>query len=156
MARCAIFLIVDGLLVRTIRAGEPVTIGALQLHGSIGSAQILLQMYPMIEFDSAWVRHTGPQYREFRMAVIEAANVGRELRSPVRGRQIRMTLRAGAIAGAGQPQRALMFHVAVRTGRREGLVRMMDGAIVASKARLIGGVPLKARLRDMTRIALLS
>ena len=74
----------------------------------------------------------------------------------VRGLQVRVALRAGAIAGAGQPQRALMLHVAVRARWCEGLIGLMDWTIVACQARLIGRAFLIARLRDMACAAFLS
>src|SRR5579863_1371029 len=131
-------------------------IGAFQLHQTVGTAQIDFQVYFVIELDGAWVRIAGSQHRELRVAVIESANVRYELRFAVRGFQIRMTLCASPIAGAGQPERALMLYVAVGTRWREGLVGLMDWTIMAGQARLVGGAFLIARLKDMARAAFLS
>ncbi len=76
-------------------------------------------------------------------------------RWPVRGLQIGMALRAGAIAGAGQPQCALMLHVAIGAGWRERLIGVMDWPIVACQAGLIGRALLIAGLRDMAGAAFL-
>ena len=113
-------------------------------------------MHLMIELDGARIRRAGPQRANSGWLPIESGNVRDELRCPVRGCQIGVALRAGAIAGARQPHRALMLHVAAGARWRERLVGMMDGAIVARQARLIGRAILKAGLRDVAGVALLS
>ncbi len=49
-----------------------------------------------------------------------------------------------------------MLHMAIGARWRERLVGVMDGAIVASQAGLIGGALLEAGLRNMAGTALLS
>src|ERR1022692_4543933 len=103
-------------------------------------------MHLMVELDGARILLPAPQRREFRMVTIEVADLSHKpwWRVLVLGRQIRMTLSAGAVAGARQAHHALMFHMAVRTRRRKSLLGMMDGAVVASQAGVIGDGSLEA------------
>ncbi len=113
-------------------------------------------MHVVTELDGSRVPVARSQHREFGMAVIERVNIRGEFHKAARSSQIGVALRAGSIAGAREPQRSLVFDVTAGTSRHEGLIVVMDGAIVAGQARLIGRAALEAGLYNVARAAFCS
>lgn len=133
-----------------------VTIGALQLHRAVGAAQIFLKMDLVIEPDGAGIGGARAQHSKFWMARIEVANACGKFRRASSGLQVGVTLGAGAIAGIGKAKCTLMLDVAIGAGWGESLIGLMNGAVMASKAGLIGGSLLEAGLPDVACIARLA
>src|ERR1039458_10399315 len=96
-------------------------------------------MHLVVEFDGARIPLPAPKRREFGMVTIEIADLSHKAgrRVLVLGRQIGMTLHAGAVARTREPHHTLVLHMAIRTRRRKRLLPIMDGAIVASQAGVI-------------------
>src|SRR5580692_7896403 len=103
-------------------------------------------MHLMVEPDGAGIFLSAPKRRKFRMVAVKITAPGDKARRGVLvlGSEIRVALRASAVAGAGQAQHAFVLHVAVRTGGRKGLLGMMDGSIVTCQAGLVGDGSLKS------------
>ena len=71
-------------------------------------------------------------------------------------RKIAVALRARRVSHSDKRNAALMLHMARRTGRRKFLFRVMNGAVVARQASLIGyRMAKRNRVRDVARRALL-
>lgn len=78
------------------------------------------------------------------------------MRSASAHRKIVVALRAGRVSRSNKRDVPLMFDVARRTGRREFLFRVMNGAVMASQASLIGYRMAKRNgVRNVARRALL-
>ena len=133
-----------------------VAIAALQLNRAVGAAQIFLKMDLVIEPDGAGIGGARAQHSKFGMARIEVANACGKFRRASSGLQVGVTLGAGAIAGIGKAKCTLMLDVAIGARWREGLIRMVNWAVMASEAGLIGGSLLEAGLPDVACIALLA
>lgn len=109
----------------------------------------------MVELDRSGIAAAIAQDREFRVAAVEAGNFGAESRGPACGVKVRVALRAGDIRGDGESQMSAMLDVAGSAGRREGLIGVMERRVVASIARLVGGLGAeRARFLQVARAAL--
>ena len=142
---------------RRVRVGcRAVAIRANHLHAAaVGSQQIRLQVAVMIELNSSRIAVPAAQHGKFRMIALKAIDVARESRRAVARRQIRMALRAVRVARGRQSNRSAMIGVAGGARRRELLRRVMNGAVVAGEAFLVGDfLAEKSRLRDVARGAL--
>jgi hypothetical protein len=133
-------------------------IHTLQLDRPAGTSQIALQVHRVVQFHGPLIDPAGSQNSEFWMCLIEPTDIGDEpwRRILVLARQIGVALRARAIAGVRQMHHTFMLDVAIRAGRYERLLGMMDWTIVTSQASLIGGSSLKASLGHVARTTLLS
>ncbi len=101
---------------------------AIELHWTIRPAQIVFQMYRVIQLDRARINAAGAQRCEFGMAADEA----RYVRSEVRGRsgrvQVRVALRAADVRGYRQARVSAMLCMARSASWRENLIRVMHAA----------------------------
>src|SRR5580700_1509415 len=89
------------------------------------------------------------------MAGIEAVDISRVTYCGAVRAKIGVALRATGVAGRGQPQAAAMLSMTGCAVRRKQLVRVMNGAVVASLASLIACFGAEnAGLFYMTRAAL--
>ena len=82
---------------------------------------------------------------EFRVAASEAADVRGVTRGFAGGSQVAVTFGAGFFADRGDVDAAAMLGVAGGAVRRGDLAGVMDGAVMASQARLIVGLGGKGR-----------
>src|SRR5271163_1511638 len=112
---------------------------AIELHRTIRPAQIVFQVYRVIQLDRAGIAAAGPQRRKFRMAAVEACDVRSEVRGGSGGVQVRVALRAADVRGYGQARMSAVFRMARSATRRENLIRVMHGRVVAGIATLIAG-----------------
>src|SRR5579872_407978 len=112
----------------------------------------------MIELDRSGVNAARAQNSEFGMAAVKTADVRNKSRRCVLivAGQVGVTLGAGLIAGARQPQHAFVLDVAIGAGGSECLLGMMDRSVMTGQASLIGRAALEACLRDVTGRALFS
>src|SRR5580692_10886688 len=129
----------DGLKLRRVRSESParlwlrraMAIVAIELHRAIRPAQIVFQVYRVIQLDRAGVNTAGAQRREFGMSADEARYVQSKMGSSAGGVQVCVTLRAADVRGYGQARVAAMFCMARGAGWRENLIRVMQRRVVA-------------------------
>ena len=125
---------------------------AIELHRTIRPAQIVFQVYRVIQLDRAGINAAGPQCCKFRMAAVETRYFCSEVRGGPAGVQIRVALRAADVRGYGQARMSAVFRMARGTGGRENLIRVMHGCVVAGIAALIAGPGAEhAGLRHVAR-----
>ncbi len=98
----------------------------------------------------------GTHGRKFGMAGIESVDISCVTRCGASGAKIGVALRATSVAGRSQPQAAAMFSMTRCAVRGKQLVRVMNGAVVASFASLVAGFRAEnAGFFHMARAALL-
>src|SRR5205807_10086083 len=87
---------------RLIRSRGTMTIHALQFNSPVRTSELLLEMLHVIERHCSRIFAPWPHSRKLRMAPIESADIGRELRRRVLvvGGEIRMALCTRGIARA--------------------------------------------------------
>src|SRR5277367_59137 len=95
---------------------------AIQLHRTIRPAQVVFQVYRVIQLDRAGIHATRTQRREFRMTAVEACDVSSELCCSTGTVQVRVALRAAYVRGDGQARVSAMFYVARGASGRENLI----------------------------------
>lgn len=128
---------------------------AIELHQAVWSAQIALQVHRVIKLDRSGIAVAITQDRKLWVAAIESRDVGGESRRRARGVKICVALRTGDVRGDGKPQMTAMLDVARSAGRRKSLIRVMQGSVVTTIARLIGGFGAeRPRFFQMARTAL--
>ena len=132
-------------------------IAAIELHGhSVRPHEILFQMHSVIEFNGSGIDASGTHRRKFGMAGVESVDISRVTYCGAGGAKIGVALRAAGVAGRSQPQAAAMLSMTGGTIRGKQLVRVVNGAVVASLASLVAGFCAEnTRLFYMTRAALL-
>jgi hypothetical protein len=106
-------------------------IAAVQLHETVGAFQIMAQMNCMVQLDGSGVRAAGSHGGELGMSAVKASNVMREVRRWPIAAQVCVALRAGGVCSGGEAQMASMLLMARRTIRLEGLIRVVNRAVVA-------------------------
>ena|SRR5580658_29279 len=127
---------------------------AIQLHRTIRPAQIVFQVYRVVQFDRARINTARARSREFGMATDEARYARSKVRRSSAGVQVRMALRATDVRGYRQAWMSAMFCVARGAGRRENLIRVMQRRVVARTATLVARFCAEyARLLHMAGIA---
>src|SRR5271170_3952467 len=127
---------------------------AIELHWTIRAAQIVLQVYRVIQFNRAGIAAAGPQCRKFRMAAVETRYVRSEVRGGSGGVQVRVALRAADVRGYGQPRMSAVFRMARSATGRENLIRVVCRRVMAGIATLIAGPGAeRAHLRHVARAA---
>jgi len=122
---------------------------------AIGAKKIRLHVPVVIELNPARVAGTRAKHGKFRMIGLEAVNVACNICWSAAHSQICVAPRAIRIACGRQANRSAMIGVAGGAVRRKLLRCMMDRAVVAGKALLVGDFfAKKTGLRDMARSAL--
>src|SRR5271170_4659359 len=127
---------------------------AIELHRTIRAAQIVFQVYRVVQLDRAGIAAARAQRREFRMAAVETRYFCSEVRGGPAGVQIRVALRAADVRGYGQARMSAVFRMARSATGRENLIRVVCRRVVAGIATLIAGPGAeRAHLRHVARAA---
>lgn len=106
-------------------------IRAIQLNRSVGTFQIMAQMNCMIQLDRSRIRAAGTNGGELGMSAVKTSNVmGEGGRWPV-STQICVALRTAGIRCGRETQTATMLLMARGTAWLEGLICVMNRAVVA-------------------------
>jgi len=118
-------------------------IAAIELYHALGRLQVLFEMNLVVEFDATGVDVAWPQGRELRMSFGERVDVSGHSDLRALGLQIPMAANAGGGSGAKQLCGPFVFDVALRAGGRPCLLFLMNRAIMAGGARLVGDLGSK-------------
>ena len=105
-------------------------IRAIQLNGAVGAFQIVAQMNCMVQLDCSGIGAAWTHGSELRVPAVEAGNVVREVWRESIAAQIRMALRAVGICSGRETEMATMLLMTRRTIRLEGLIGVVNRAVV--------------------------
>jgi hypothetical protein len=114
------------------------TIAAIELDYALGPLQVLFEMNLVVEFDAAGVDISWPQGRELGMSHGKRVDVSSDSDLPALGLQVPMASDAGLGSGGKKLCGSFVFDMALGAGGRPCLLFLMDRAIVADGARLVG------------------
>jgi hypothetical protein len=110
----------------------------------------------MIELDGAGVHEPRPERGKFRMPGFKACDAGYETGRRVTCVEIGMALRTASVWRSRELDSPSMLDVAGRAGGSKGLIRVMNGSVVASEARAVVCLRAeKSRAGNVARVATL-
>lgn len=101
------------------------------------TGEIRFHVHSVIELYGAGVRETCAKCGEFGVPRFKAGDAGCEISRRVAGAEIGVALRTARVGRGRELDSPTMLDVTRRAGRSESLIRVMNGSIMASKARAV-------------------